>query len=382
MTRAAPFRSLRAMARIFIKSMLLLLILNVIRVVFNINIVDSIININTWGLTGHGRERLVYPGDFKNGQLPIESLLATHELVYRPKAADEYRVLVLGSSGIVGYGLHDQDTFTAQLNARGLKIDGKRVVTYNLAYPSPQVARDIVILDAAVQYQPDLVIWFCTAGAVINTPHKGDNTAFFDLNRARLKRLTDAFGLQSWYVAWMLPEPDQNPWFTFYHQDTLLTWLDSLLYPFSTPDLALINRRSGDELIPPKASYFAGMDGFSPQPNQTWQFFLVGQTLTQRVGAGLLIIDEPTLIGHGPNSDINYNKTYERVFYDNFRGAMSLFTQQHHIWYADLFNVIPASNFTDTALHADRIGYSILVDRVATILKNGPDHALVPIFDF
>src|SRR5689334_2435203 len=200
--RGSPFLSLTATLRIFVKAVVLLIILNVVCVALNFNPVDALIRFNSWWLVGHGRARLVYPSDFQNGQLPAEALVGAHALAYTPKAADEFRVVVLGESGIAGWGLHDEETFTAQLTARGVKIGSKHVVAYNLAYPSPNVARDILFLDEAMKYKPDLVIWFLTPAALDDAPSAiGTNAVLFDLNRARLQHLTDTFGLQDWFNA-------------------------------------------------------------------------------------------------------------------------------------------------------------------------------------
>ena len=189
--RGSPFPSLRVTLRVLAKALVLLLILNFACLATNFNPIAALLRINTWSLVGHGRARLAYPSDFQNGQLPIESLVGAHNLAYTPKAADEYRVVVLGESGIAGWGLHDEETFTAQLTARNVKINGKRVVAYNLAYPSPSTPRDVLIMDAALHYQPDLVLWFLTPAALDDAPSAiGTNSALFDLNRDRLKTLT------------------------------------------------------------------------------------------------------------------------------------------------------------------------------------------------
>src|SRR5271165_3904494 len=102
--RSSPLPSLASALRIFGKSIALLLVLNLIAVAGNFNPVLALTEFNLWWLTGHGRPRLVYPSDFQNGQLPVESLLAAHALAYTAKAPDEFRVIVLGESGIAGWG--------------------------------------------------------------------------------------------------------------------------------------------------------------------------------------------------------------------------------------------------------------------------------------
>jgi hypothetical protein len=363
--RSSPFTSLAVALRIFAKAVVLLLILNFVCLTLNFNPIAALIRLNTWWLVGHGRARLVYPSDFQNGQLPVEALVGAHALAYSPKAADEFRVVVLGESGIAGWGLSDYDTFTAQLTVRNIKIGDKRVVAYNLAYPSPNVARDVLILDEAMKYQPDLVIWFLTPAALDDAPSAiGTNSVLFDLNRARLQRLTDTFGLQEWFNAHIDPEPAWRRWIAIHDQDTLPVWLNTLLYPFTAPDLGLSNRRLGMEPIPAVARYTLGRAGFDPMPNQTWQFLDMGRSLAKRNGARLLLVNEPMLIGRGANSDRNYNLEYERAFYDTYHQKLTEYVTEKGFLFADLWNVMPAGTFTDTPLHAIAAGYMVLVDKI------------------
>ena len=369
MMRTAPFPSLRAMARVFIKAGALLLVANFIFVAIGVDPFARLITVNTWGLVGHGRPRLYYASDSQNGQLPVEALLAAHAIAYTPKTADELRVIVLGDSGVLGWGLTDAETFTAQLTARRLRIGGKRVVAYNLAYPVPNAGRDVLLLDAALRYQPDLVIWFVTAMSLRNPLDPDEGSAFLDINRARLEHLTSSFGLQEWFNVRMLPVPAWYSWIAFHNSDVLPVWLNSLVYPFVTPSWGQTGRRLGSETIPVKAQFVSGQTAFNPMPNITWQFLAVGQTLADRAGAQLLLVNEPILVGSGPNSDINYNLLYERVLYDRYRETLLAYTSRYNLWVIDLWNTVPAANFTDTAFHTDAAGWNIVADRIVSALQ-------------
>ena len=86
-------------------------------------------------------------------------MLAAHELA-RPKAADEFRVLLIGDSGTWGWFLDNRDTLAGQLNALGMRsADGRRVVVYNLGYPVMSLTKDLLLLDLALEYDADLVLW-------------------------------------------------------------------------------------------------------------------------------------------------------------------------------------------------------------------------------
>jgi hypothetical protein len=92
----------------------------------------------------------------------LDALFGSHA-VARPKAADEYRVLLVGDSSVWGYLLPAQQTLAAQLNALGLvTADGRRVVAYNLGYPILSLTKDLLLLARLSAYQPDQIIWLVT----------------------------------------------------------------------------------------------------------------------------------------------------------------------------------------------------------------------------
>jgi hypothetical protein len=369
--RSSPFPSLSITLRVLAKAVILLLILNFVCLAVRFNPVATLTRFNTWWLVGHGRARLVYPSDFQNGQLPVEDILGAHEIAYTPKTDDEYRVILLGESGIAGWGLHDQDTLSAQLTARNIRINGKRLVAYNLAYPSPSAARDVLILDGALRYRPDLVLWFITPAALDNSVGAVDtNGVFFDLNREQLKRITSANNLIDWYTTRFPTEPPNNlPFVAIQGQDTLPVWLNSLFYPFIVPDLGLTTRRVGSEPLPEIPQYTIGRAGFDPMPNETWRFLDIGRTLAEQAGARLMLINEPMLIGSGLHSDVIYNREYQRAFYDAYRQKLIDYAAQNKFRLVDLWNVIPAASFTDTPLHSDPAGYAVLTDHLVKLLE-------------
>src|SRR5574341_1698283 len=191
--KQSPFPDLKAFIRVFVKALFIVALINGILLWAHINPVRALVNLNTWDLLGRSRARLAYPSDFQNGQLPLESLLGAHA-ISDTKNAEEYRVVLLGESGIAGWGLPDEDTLAAQLTETNIRIQGKRLAAYNLAYPQPSAARDLLALDAALDYQPDLIIWFVTPAALDDsTEIIGPNRVFFDLNRARLEEIVSSY---------------------------------------------------------------------------------------------------------------------------------------------------------------------------------------------
>lgn len=367
--RTSPIRSLPSLIRIVVKAVILVAILNFVFLVVGFDPIQALVRINLWGLAGRGRERVIYASDFQNGQLPIPALLATHELAVRPKAADEYRVIVLGDSAVMGWGLQDVETFAAQLTARGLYRDGKRLVAYNLAYPTPSIARDTLLIEAAQRYQPDAAIWFVTATGFAELPHDDLTRGVLQINRSQLSRITDANGLADWYDRWVMPEAPVTRWSAF--RDPVLTgvWIGTLPYPFIVPDVGKAERRAALAPIPIKARFTSDHPVFVGMPGDTWRFLEIGKQVADSHGMQLFIVNEPILIQIGANSETNYNTLYERALYDRYRVELAVRTQVLGIPLIDLWDAIPAANFTDTVLHMDADGYRQVVDRVIEVLS-------------
>jgi hypothetical protein len=82
--------------------------------------------------------------------------------VAQPKAADEYRIIILGSSETWGYLNHARDTWPVLLDEMGLQTpDNRRVRVYNLAYPGADSMKDLLLAQFIVDYslQPDVIVW-------------------------------------------------------------------------------------------------------------------------------------------------------------------------------------------------------------------------------
>lgn len=373
--KQSPFPDLRTFLRVLVKALVIVAVINALLLWMGINPVRSLVILNTWDLLGRGRARLAYPSDFPNGQLPLEALLEAHA-ISAPKQPDEYRVILLGESGIAGWGVPDEETLAAQLTERNIQIEGKRLIAYNLAYPQPGVARDVLVLDAALAYQPNLVIWFITPAALDNSPDIiGSNRIFFDLNEARLRRIVSEHLdlLNLWFESHapglLRPDPAWQSFVAIDDQELLPVWLNSLFYPFIPPDLAESDRRIGSEPVPEEARYTEDSPGFRDMPNQSWNFLRVGCLRARSAEVRLLLVNEPMLIGGGPHSVENYNEHYQRALYDRYRETLSQYAADYSFWYADLWDIIPPERFTDTPLHADAEGYAILSASLEEVLQ-------------
>lgn len=377
MLKRSPFPSLTAFLRVLGKALIILLVINAVLLALGVNPVRALVMLNTYDLLGRGRQRLAYPSDFQNGQLPLDALLAAHA-IDQPKPPDEYRVVLLGESGIAGWGVPDAATVSAQLTAQGVRLEGRQVVAYNLAYPQPSAARDLLVLDAALEHDPDLIVWVVSPATLNAAPEAaGQNRVFFQINRRRLARLTAEYDplIGEWtreVVDPMLPdEPGWQRYVALRDQSLLPVWLNSLLYPFAPPDLAVSERRVGLEPAPEQARYSADDPGFREMPGPAWPFLQAGCQAAAGGGADLLIVAEPMALQGGEHAAVNYNLLYAHDLVDRYRTALVDYAAAHGLWLADLTGRLPAERFTDTPTHMDAEGHAELAGALADILREG-----------
>jgi hypothetical protein len=113
----------------------------------------------------------------------------------------------------------------------------------------------------------------------------------------------------------------------------------------------------------------SALPGYGTFPNRQWELLRAGRQVADGANVRLLIVNEPTYIGSGPNSDVNYNSFYERNLYDRFRAALTDFTRQHTMTYLDLWDFLPAEDFSNTSLHYDLAGNRLVAQKLFDALS-------------
>src|SRR5512136_95206 len=161
MTASSPGVTWGLLLRVVVKAALLFVLCNLL--------FAALTPLEAWGTVSlyntllPGRERLPYgeqPAQSYNQSLyNIPAMLASHTLM-RPKAADEFRVILIGDSATWGWFLENKDTLAGRINAgQHVTTDGHRIVAYNLGYPIMSLTKDLVLLSEAMRHQPDLIVW-------------------------------------------------------------------------------------------------------------------------------------------------------------------------------------------------------------------------------
>ncbi len=331
-----------------------------------------------------GRARLPY-GDhperaYNLSLYNLEAMFASHELSGIPKAADELRVLLIGDSSTWGFLLTPEQTLAAQLNALDLKTpNGQRLRFFNLGYPVMSLAKDLLILDAAQVYQPDLIVWLFTLESfpydkqlypplLQNNPRPvreliqryglsldPDDPALIDLSlwqrtlAGQRRPLADLLRLQLYGVLWAATGIDQDiPASYTPRQEDL------------EPSLEFHN------LQPPRLQ----------EQDLAIEMLRAGKQASGKIP--LILVNEPMFISQGKNSDMRYNFFYPRWAYDGYRQLLAKTCQQQGWSCVDLWDAIPATEFTNSAVHLTPRGSALLAQLLSSPILAELQKSAVP----
>jgi len=324
-----------------------------------------------------GRERFPYGEVHESYSLSlfdIDAMFASHVITVTEKKTDEYRVLLIGDSSVWGTLLKPNETLAGQLNANPVTACGKVVHAYNLGYPTISLTKDLLILDEAMQYQPDMIVWLVTLEAF---PKDKQLTSPIVANNAeRVQQLITNYHLP------ITNEPELvNPskWDqTFMGQrreiaDLLRLQIYGALWASTGIDQiypedyarAQIDLEPGDEF-----------HGLTSDDRPSFQDALAFDVLEAGLSAApvpTLLVNEPTLISNGANSDIRYNFFYPRWAYDEYRQLLTERSAAHGWNYFDVWDLVPMQEFTNSAVHLTPTGEALLTSKVAEAIQTTCD---------
>lgn len=322
-----------------------------------------------------GRARLPYgdnPSKAYNLSLfNLEAMFASHELAGAAKTTDEFRVILIGDSSTWGYLLAQDQTLSAFMNqANAILADGRKIKVYNLGYPVMSLTKDLVLLDYAMRYEPDLIVWPVTLESFPD-----DKQLFPPLlrnNPKSVKGLADHFNLNLNLqdVEWNEPG---------FWDRTILGARRSLADLLRLQIFGVLWAATGiDQDIP--QSYTQRQEDLENDPG--FHNLKPGRLLEEdlaldviKAGVALagdtpvLIINEPMFISQGVNSDIRYNYYYPRWAYDEYRRLMQMKSQEQGWYYKDFWNTIPASEFTNSAVHMTPKGTALFAQEILQAIR-------------
>jgi hypothetical protein len=350
----APFSG-RFILRVVIKTVVLFATLNALFAL--LNPLPTLGRISAYNLLFRGRERLPYgenPAAAYNLSLyQIDAMFASHTLAGAGHEG-EYRVLLIGDSAVWGILLEPEDTLAGQINAANYRTeDGRRVRAYNLGYPTMSLTKDLMLLDYAMRYDPDLIVWLFTLES-FGQPAQLDS-AIVQNNPGLVKPLIEAYNLYQ--------DPDDPRFVELSLQDkTIIKQRRALadllrLQLYGVPwAVTGIDQDYRDDYTP---------RAIDLEDDDTWQGY-APQTFTEnelafdvlRAGVQIVgdtpiwLINEPIFVSEGQNSDIRYNTWYPRWAYDDFRRMLDEQSAVEGWQVLDLWNAIPGADcYTDSPVH-------------------------------
>lgn len=349
--------SWRFVIRVVIKALVLFAVANLIFAISNPLPTLGHITIYNW--LAPGRDRLPYwesDASYNVGIYSIEAMFSSHK-ISQPKRSDEYRVVVVGDSSVWGILLNNSDTLTGNLNKAQIKIGNKRLVAYNIGHPVMSVTKDLMLLEYALNYQPDLIVWPVTLEAM---PYpKQLDVPLAQNNAPRIRSLISRFNLKLNPNDSRFVDPDFWERTIIGQRRNLADWWRLQLYGinWATTDIDQVNEpyklRSNDL----KAD--VTWQGFKPETS-----FQANDIALDVLNAGhklagnisVLIINEPIFIADGSNSDVRYNFWYPKWAYDHYRDLLAQAAENEHWNYVDLWDRIAPDDFTDNPVHMNPHG--------------------------
>jgi hypothetical protein len=323
-----------------------------------------------------GRKRLPYGDDpqraYNLSLFNLEAMFASHELSGKAKPPDEFRVLVIGDSSTWGFLLSNDQTLAGQINHANARLtDGRTVRAYNLGYPVMSLTKDLLILSKALEYQPDLVIWPVTLESF---PY--DKQLFPPLlqnNPEPVKKLIEQYHLllDTENAAWV--EPDLL-------KRTLVGARRPLADLFRLQLFGILWSATGIDqdipqtFVPRQEDLQADLEFHDLKPphlaKEDLAFDVLAAGVRMAGNTPVLFINEPMFISHGKNSDLRYNFYYPRWAYDDYRQLLNDQSAQNHWHFLDMWNLVPASEFTNSAIHMTPSGTAVYARQVLDAILN------------
>lgn len=324
--------------------------------------------LSVYSLTGLKRERFpvstLAPIDAALDVGSLPAMFASH-VVSNPKPTNEFRIMVFGDSATWGTQDRADQMLPAQLNDLNLSCRGRKVSAYNLSFPRSSASKDLMIMDYASAFKPDMYIWLITWYTLM--PKTRVDHVLIGQNPEEYYKLARRFSF--------LPKDYPAPtWF-----DDVLSRNRSLFRVARYQVYALVEGATGTEQLPgPPIDVPAQLTGDTTFEGMKPPTLRPGQVSLDQVrdayqlagNTPMILVNEPMQILTGvPNSDLQYNGYYPRWVYDQYRQYVQQAASQNGWDYLDLWNAFPASYFGDTPLHLNPPGQQMLAQMLEPAIE-------------
>jgi len=361
---------MRFLKNVLLKALFLFIILNL--VLMYVPISSDGEQFSLYNAVLPGRERFPFgeaPQQAYNFSLyDLDAMFASHVVADKAKLENEFRIFLVGDSSVWGTLLKPQETLSGYLNNMNLICDGQSLRFYNLGYPTISLTKDLMIMQRAMQYQPDLIIWLTTLEAFPLDKQLGSPLA--DNNPQRIKPMVDHYNLPL-----EITVLDEDAWSRslWGQRRSYADWIRLQLYGFAWAATGIDQYYGSYEPAAWDLKADENYYDFTPPhlPNQQLLWQALPAALDIAEGVPLWVVNEPIMISEGENSDIRYNFFYPRWAYDKYRDELATRTQQLEIPYIDAWDWIDASEFTNSAIHLTPKGQNEFAEGLAEQILNG-----------
>ncbi|MFW5708673.1 MAG: hypothetical protein ACOCX5_00490 [Chloroflexota bacterium] len=326
-----------------------------------------------------GRTRLPHadnPTEAYNVSLNrVEALFASH-VISEGSSDDVFRIAIIGDSSVWGWLLDNDETLDACINRRGWETaTGKPVRAYNLGYPITSALKDVMILDYAMQFEPDAVIWFMTLQGMYRD-NQLDHPILAE-NAHRVRQLVDRYDLsldmsvlpeEASFIEQTLVGQRRELANLLRHQIYGVVWsgtnVDHVNPRFFR---APVNNFPDSEGVPTRG--YLTSDNL--EENLAFDVLDAGFERVTSAGISMLLVNEPIYRADGLNSDLRYNELYPRWVFDLYRELMQSYAADADWAYADLWDAVPPEAFTDYfPLHYDAEATCNVIDRLQPAIES------------
>ncbi|GEM_PF-71357 len=344
-----------------------------------LNMLFSIVHIEAWlgNLSGYN---LFFPGRsrFPFGEYPeqaynltmnnINAMFSSHE-VSKKENSDEYRVFLIGDSSLWGTLLRPEETLSSQLNKLNLQTcDGRVMHFFNLGYPTLSWMKDLMIMEKAKEYQPDMIIWMVTleSAAVSN---QLDNP-LIQANQDLVQKIVENYELRRYKVSTQKYNLITRNIFTerrnladlFRLQVYGILWAATGIDQYYPERYDLAKRDFEEE-----DDSFHTLESPLKESDLSFDIIAAGRKVFSNIP--FLIVNEPIMISSGENSDIRYDYYYPRWAYDEYRELMEDEAEKNSWDYLDIWNLVDEYEFTNTAIHMTPSATAMVAEKIAPIIQ-------------
>ncbi|HSK67496.1 MAG TPA: hypothetical protein VK888_11230 [Anaerolineales bacterium] len=316
-----------------------------------------------------GRERFPFGETRQSYNLSLfdlDAMFASHKLAGTKKEPHEYRVLLIGDSSVWGTLLTPEQTLAGQLNAGQVNACGKTVRAYNLGYPTISLTKDLLILNQARQYEPDLIVWLTTLEAF--PKERQLSSPIVASNPEPVEQLITNYGLSL--------DPDDpalvrpSAWEqTFVGRRRAVADLVRLQVYGMLWAATGIDQVYPEDYEPAQTDFEAGDDTFhgltTLENALAFDVLEAGMSVAPKV----MLVNEPILVSNGTNNDIRYNFFYPRWAYDQYRSLLQGLADENGWKYLDLWDTVPANEFTNSAIHVTPAGEALVAREIAAAIQ-------------